>query len=447
MKTLLTYSIITLGLTLSLLSVKAQEKDVVFFEDFESGWGSWYADNGLWEVGIPIVGPQNTHSGQNCAGTDLDANYPYSANTRLISPQISLPSGHLRLKFWHWYDIVYEDWGKIQVSTDGISWETVSPLNYTYTSLTWTQACVDISAYGGQTIRISFFFTANGDLGIGNGWYIDDVSVVEGAEIYNNPEDFELGTGDWSADNGLWEVGIPSVGPSITHSGENCAGTMLESNYPYRADTRFVSPLITLDEIPGQQPELYFWHWFTFSSEDQGQVEISVSNGEWQTITGFGGPYTGSNETWSQAYVPLSAFINSTIRIGFHFTANGDLGIGNGWYIDDVRIEGAVVSINELDANSNYPSFILHQNHPNPFSDQTRISFEIEENDVDINLSVYNTSGQLVKSLINTRYKKGNYSLTWDGCGESGKKALPGIYFLRLKSDKYSETKKITIVN
>ncbi len=446
MKTMLTFSMIMLGITLSHLTVNAQEKDVVFFEDFESGWGSWYADNGLWEVGIPIVGPENTHSGQNCAGTDLDANYPYSANTRLISPQISLPSGYIRLQFWHYHDIGYGDWGKIQVSTDGINWETVSPRNYIYTSQTWTQVCIDISAFTDETIRIGFYFTANNDLSFGEGWYIDDLKIIEGDELFNNPEDFENGTGDWSADNGLWQVGIPSNGPSYTHSGQNCASTDLDANYPSYANTRLVSPLITLTTVTGQQPELFFWHWYIMNGGELGQVEISVNDGEWQTVPGFGGPYNGSNETWSQAYVPLSAFIDSTIRLGFYFTSDY-YDLDAGWYIDDVRIEGATVSINEYIAGSNNPSLILHQNYPNPFSNQTTISFKITENDVDINLSVYNSFGQLVKSLMNTRYKKGNYSFTWNGRDESGMKALPGIYFLKLKSERYSETMRIAIVN
>ena len=43
---------------------------------------------------------------------------------------------------------------------------------------------------------------------------------------------FEFGIGDWSADNGLWEVGIPTVGPdSNAHSGQNCVGTLLGGNY------------------------------------------------------------------------------------------------------------------------------------------------------------------------------------------------------------------------
>ena len=54
------------AIVISLFTITAQSQ-TVFTEDWESGIGTWYADNGLWEVGIPIVGPVSTHSGVNCA--------------------------------------------------------------------------------------------------------------------------------------------------------------------------------------------------------------------------------------------------------------------------------------------------------------------------------------------------------------------------------------------
>ena len=90
----------------------------IFTEDWESGIGTWEVSNGVWEVGIPTAGPTGTHSGVNCVGTILGGIYPPNANTLLVSPQITLPSGHVRLKFWHWYQLGSGDAGRIQVSTD-----------------------------------------------------------------------------------------------------------------------------------------------------------------------------------------------------------------------------------------------------------------------------------------------------------------------------------------
>lgn len=414
------------------------QQTTVYFDDFENGWGSWYADNGLWEVGLPVVGPNSPYSGQQCAGTDLDANYPSYANTRLVSPQIILPSGHIRLKFWHWFELAGGDWGEVQVTADGINWVTVSNPVFDNSSTAWTRTCADLSAFAGQTIRLGFYFYSD-YYNLGMGWYIDDVWIVEGPENFLNPEDFELGVGDWSADNGIWQVGEPTNGPGTVHSGQNCAGTMLNDNYPSYANTRLVSPLITLTEINGQQPELFFWHWYIMSYGDQGQVQISVNEGEWTEVQGFGGPYNGSNQTWSQGYVPLSAFVNSTIRIGFYFTSDY-YNLAQGWYIDDIRISGANVLVEENELSNKIE---ILQNYPNPFIGHTEISFFVKGETRDLVISIKDLSGKLVKDLSDGNIDAGKHTMIWDGSDYTTQIVSPGIYLVVFEADNFVECMKI----
>ncbi len=49
-------------------------------------------------------------------------------------------------------------------------------------------------------------------------------------------------------------------------------------------------------------------------------------------------------------------------------------------------------------------------------------------------LSVYNPSGQLVKTLRNGIVDAGEYSLNWNGTDASGASVPSGIYFYRLES-------------
>jgi len=319
-------------------------------EDFELGVGDWGADNGLWEVGAPTAGPWGAHSGSNCMGTVLSGSYPNNANTRLISPRVALPelSGGDRvwLKFWQWFATENGyDRGLVQVSTDnGVTWEYVSDPQYDGYGVVWTQACIDLSAYAGSTVRIGFLFLSDGVNCGYEGWYIDDVSVHVGQFTFaaSQPEDFELGVGDWGADNGLWEVGAPTAGPAGAHSGSNCAGTVLGGNYPNNANTRLVSPWITLEPEPGELPELFFWHWFnTEPGWDKGWVQVRVrGTGDWQTVQAPGSPFSGNGGAWTQGYADLSAYVGQTVRIGFYLTSDGTNCGYTGWYIDDVRIEG-----------------------------------------------------------------------------------------------------------
>lgn len=316
---------------------------VIFFEDWESGIGNWSASNGIWEVGSPTVIPDSLPSGLNCAGTILNGNYPNNSKSRLespISPEISLPTvccgEKILLKFWHWF-INSDDNGYLEISVNGGVWDSIQVPQITRTSNVWTQYVLDLSQYAGSSIRIGFLFIS-GSFNNEVGWYIDDIKVEKKTCVFINPEDFEIGVRDWGADNGLWQVGEPKVGPSNAHSDKYCAGTVLNGNYPNSSSTRFISPEIKLTLKEGETPVLYFWHWFRLV-DDKGEVQISVNKGPWQTIAG---PFTGTSPVWTQApAVNLSAFADSTIHLGFYFQS-GSFNVDNGWYIDDIRIDGIV---------------------------------------------------------------------------------------------------------
>ena len=100
----LLFIVLLLNFTFCTVTKSYSQGTIIIQEDWETGIGDWYADNGLWAVGSPTVGPDSAHSGQNCIGTVLDGNYPANANTRLISPEINLPTltgnDKILLKFW-----------------------------------------------------------------------------------------------------------------------------------------------------------------------------------------------------------------------------------------------------------------------------------------------------------------------------------------------------------
>ncbi|MCX6640679.1 MAG: choice-of-anchor J domain-containing protein [bacterium] len=324
------------------LSAFAQpvDDDTLMFQNWESGWGSWQADNGVWEVGNPTVGPDTCFSPFSCAGTILNGNYPNDANTRLISPQIHLPilneNQTIKLKFRSWARCLIADNVKVQIQVGNGVWVDLASMPGRTDSPVWSQNLLNLTSYSDSFVRIGFLFTSNGWDGW-MGWYIDNICLTIGEYYFNNPEDFESGVGDWSASNGIWEIGVPnpSYGLSLAHSGINCAGTILNGNYTDDNLTKLISPIITLN---GLAPELFFWHWFRMTLADYGYVQIKPSDGTWVTV---GDPIYGNSSTWTQSYRDLSAFAGRDIQIAFYFTSNG-WDQDNGWYIDDVRIEGII---------------------------------------------------------------------------------------------------------
>lgn len=84
----------------------------------------------------------------------------------------------------------------------------------------------------------------------------------------------------------------------------------------------------------------------------------------------------------------------------------------------------------------------LEQNYPNPFTNQTAISYTVAKQTT-VNLTVYNILGQEVKQLVNTFDGVGSRVVVWDGTNTIGNKVTPGIYFCRLKTERFTETRKM----
>lgn len=85
------------------------------------------------------------------------------------------------------------------------------------------------------------------------------------------------------------------------------------------------------------------------------------------------------------------------------------------------------------------------QNHPNPFTSSTTISYSLPEQSRVV-MAVYDIRGDLVKVLEENRKPAGDYFVRWYGTDESGKPVPDGIYFCSLKTDNYSETIKVCLI-
>lgn len=89
--------------------------------------------------------------------------------------------------------------------------------------------------------------------------------------------------------------------------------------------------------------------------------------------------------------------------------------------------------------------FALFQNYPNPFNPYTLIRFALPE-DCRVKLEVYNILGQKIKTLADDYFTKGVREVVWDGKNQKGKEVATGIYFYRIKTEKYTEIKKMALL-
>ncbi len=86
--------------------------------------------------------------------------------------------------------------------------------------------------------------------------------------------------------------------------------------------------------------------------------------------------------------------------------------------------------------------FNLSQNHPNPFSSNTWISYSLPDNG-NVSLTIYDLTGELVRTLQNGHQPAGKHTVMWDGLNDFGNRVSSGIYFYSLKTEGFVETKKL----
>ncbi len=108
-------------------------------------------------------------------------------------------------------------------------------------------------------------------------------------------------------------------------------------------------------------------------------------------------------------------------------------------------VDGRVIMARIGSLKSIPEQFELGQNYPNPFNPTTTISFGLPSTD-DVSLRIYNIRGQLVRELVNGVLDAGYHEVTWDGQDQHGGKVASGIYFYRLESGDYSQSRKMIML-
>ena len=104
----------------------------------------------------------------------------------------------------------------------------------------------------------------------------------------------------------------------------------------------------------------------------------------------------------------------------------------------DTLHDGILLSVesNELNVPQ---SFVMFQNYPNPFNPVTTIKYSIYK-PTQVELKIYNLSGQEIETLVNCSKSSGEHEATWRPNGFAS-----GNYFYRLQAGDFSETKKLIL--
>ena len=139
--------------------------------------------------------------------------------------------------------------------------------------------------------------------------------------------------------------------------------------------------------------------------------------------------------SWSNITDNLGHWGGKFLRLNPHNTNQLFLGTDGG----DVWIKDLVTTIDDNEVS--IPSkFNLDQNYPNPFNPSTRISYQLPTLSKVV-LKVYDILGREVTTLVNREQNAGNYKIIFNSSNLSS-----GIYFYRIVSGVFTQTKKMMVI-
>ncbi len=101
--------------------------------------------------------------------------------------------------------------------------------------------------------------------------------------------------------------------------------------------------------------------------------------------------------------------------------------------------------VREVKLDQRPESYSLSQNYPNPFNANTQITFALPKAGR-TSLEIFNILGQKVNTLVDEYMTAGFRVVNWDGRDGSGKDVPSGIYFYRLRSEGFLQTKKMLMI-
>jgi hypothetical protein len=114
-----------------------------------------------------------------------------------------------------------------------------------------------------------------------------------------------------------------------------------------------------------------------------------------------------------------------------------------GWIVGDNGIVLKTLNggITEVEENNKIPrNCKLFQNYPNPFNPKTKVRFELKDN-MFLSIKVFDTKGCFLKEVVNGYFNTGEHGLVFDGT-----ECASGIYFLKLETQNFTETKIMLLI-
>ena len=162
---------------------------------------------------------------------------------------------------------------------------------------------------------------------------------------------------------------------------------------------------------------------------------VSVDGGSETSIDFYSATRVGDQLMWTSPVLAAGDHVFKLRVTGVKNTSST-----NTWVVPD-RVDILESNTTSVKEGISIPNgFLLFQNYPNPFNPSTIINYSLPVSS-HVTLKIYDVLGKEVRILVNKVKAAGSYAVKFDA------NSLPsGVYFYKLQTESYTETKRMVLI-
>jgi hypothetical protein len=169
-----------------------------------------------------------------------------------------------------------------------------------------------------------------------------------------------------------------------------------------------------------------------------------IVNLNWSTATelnnsGFEIQRKNENSDWNPIGF-IKGYGTTTTQNNYNYTDQSPVAGSNIYRLKQIDYDGTFDYSNEVEVEIVPAEYVLQQNYPNPFNPTTTINFNTPKEDF-VNVTIYNSLGEKVATLLDGVLSGGSHALTFDATGLAS-----GLYILKMSSGSFSNTIKMNLM-